>query len=672
MSLFCPVGQPHTFKDWLLSGRTRLTEPFYRRLCSLNCIGTTQTALLLATYLCTATHVQPALANQGYSIPSTPANISVQYYSATAAELTWLPSSDPDGIALYRVYVNGALLRVVEGPSFFTDTLSPGTNYSLQISSVDATGQESVWSPVINVRTNQTIVEPATSGAEPLLISDSLSEAASGDTTIIPNSIEDDLQTIKITGDNTTEIRKLTQPKIVNPQIADPDFISPTLQPAPATLQKVPGLLDNLYKYNVNGISDLITYRRPDGQLVQLLTYWADDRRLHITERNFPGGEFLTPVDIHTAVMGGQEALEYDSHNSAAIGVASNGVMFVTGNHHVSELNMAKSATPYDIGSLTRMAPSAMVSLSEVERVTYPSFFNHGGYLYFSYREQEAGQNAPRFRWMINRYDPGRDEWTTAVQFNTGIKLRLYVSNIAVEPDGDTMHMFGIWRNDAGKGSNHVDNQQELFHLYSNNGTDWFPTGSSRSVTADKPLWFNNGERGLSGYTGQQLNDNEKIWSKDKDPKPRNAGAITVDNTGFAQGLVKAEDGALYHHAWTGAEWRSDRLQGWSSHGYDIVSCPNDTAAILSVNEKVYYRSLNPSKKTHTKPVLLADGFTTKHFTLSVDKEAIKYGYISLMLTSNSHYSPGTHSGQSSTNKQPAWVATVHCDSIESQTAFKR
>ena len=98
-------------------------------------------------------------------------------------------------------------------------------------------------------------------------------------------------------------------------------------------------------------------------------------------------GQFATPIDVHSAVHDGEEALQYDSHNSSAIGVGPNGVIFVTGKHHASELNMAKSTTPYDISSFARMLPADMIAASDVNRVTYPLFFTHGRFLYFSYRE---------------------------------------------------------------------------------------------------------------------------------------------------------------------------------------------------------------------------------------------------------------------------------------------
>jgi hypothetical protein len=626
-------------------------------------------ALLATVFFCQG-------ANANNSVPSTPTDFSVHYYSDTAAEVMWTASTDPDGIDFYKVYFSGVLFRELAGPSFFVDTLLPDTTYNMQFSSIDRLGQESVWSPVIRVHTGERSLpafsEQGTSNpsddAAPQItvtvtefpITDSPATNEPVTETDIPPS------TTASTGISPPPSLEYTPPLVIN----DAPVSNPVLSDGPS-LKEVPGLLDNLYKYNVNSSSDLVTYQRPDGTMMQLFTYWANDRRLHVTERAFPDGEFSTPVDIHAAVLGNNEALAYDSHNVSAIGVASNGVMFVTGNHHVNQLNMAKSTTRYDINSFSNMLPEDMVRASDVDRVTYPSFFSHNNNLYFSYREQEVGQGAPRFRWLINKYDPARDEWSHAVQFNTGISLRMYVSNIFANDQDNTLHLFFTWRDDAATTGSGVENHRDYVHLYSKDASNWHIYNSTKTINSNNPLWFDNG-RVSSGYTGTQAAKSEKIWSWPSDPKPRGAGAVTVDDSGHPHSLVKADNGALYHNEWDGTRWRSNELRGWNAHGYDIVNCPGETAALLSLNDKVYYRSLDSAKKSYNNPVLLADGFTSSHYTLSVDNEAIKSGYVSFLLTSNSHFSPGQHDPNNALNPQPAWIATFHCDELAGASAFRR
>jgi len=419
-------------------------------------------------------------------------------------------------------------------------------------------------------------------------------------------------------------------------------------------LRKIPDQLDNLYRYNVNSTSDLVTFKGPDGSLQQVFSYWSDDRRLHVTQRRFPDGEFSTPIDVHTAVHGNNDALEYDSHNSSAIGIAQNGVMFVTGNHHSSVLNMAKTTTAFDIGSFANMLPEQMVASSEVNRVTYPSFFTHDRFLYFSYREQEVGQGAPRFRWLINRYDPDRDEWQKAVQFNTGIDLRLYVSHVAVPADGSSMHVFATWRDDSAGGG--VENQRDYFHLYSTDGTNWNIKNSDKTITASDHLWYDNGDRTLPGYTGIELTRSEKIWEAPAQAGPRSAGDVAVDSNGNPHSLVKSLSGPLYHHYWDGM-WKSTQLSVGSVQSIDIVPCPSTMGALIHSRGRVSFRSLDPAHPTYNSPVLLAQGFTSSDFSLSIDKQAIRLGYVSFLLTSNSHFLPDQHRG-ATPNPQPAWIAT--------------
>ena len=437
-----------------------------------------------------------------------------------------------------------------------------------------------------------------------------------------------------------------------------------------STIVQIPDLLDNLYKYNVNSTSDLVTYRTPDGTLMQLFTYWAADRRLHITERAFPDGMFTAPVDIHTAVMGDTETLEYDSHNASAVGVAPNGVLFATGNHHVDELNMA-FAPNYNIRAFSTMPADSMVSKTEANRVTYPSFFTFNNHLYFSYREQEAGDKTPRFRWLINRYDHQQDKWTHAVQFHTGISLRMYVSNIVADKKHEKLHLFFTWRDDTDKSGRGPDIQRDYIHLSSANAKDWHFNTSTTTVNTQHLLWYDNGQV-KEGYTGYQPTASEKIWSYPADPKPRSAGVATVDDAGHPHSLVKANDGTLYHHAWSGTKWQSRALQGWTANSVEIINCPDNVAALLAVNDKIYYRSLDATRQSHAEPVLLAEGFTTGNFSLSVDKEAINSAYVSFLLTRNTHFRPRKHDHNNPLNTQPAWIATFHCDELESATPLRQ
>lgn len=427
-------------------------------------------------------------------------------------------------------------------------------------------------------------------------------------------------------------------------------------------LQQVPDELDNLYKYNVNSLSDLVTYEDDNGDLVQAYIYWADNRRLHIAKRQFPSGEFGDSVDVHTAI--GDEPLEYDSHNSSALGVASNGIMFITGNHHVDPLNMGKTRSPYDIQTFFNVNSGLLAS--DIDRVTYPEFFHLNGVLYLSYRDQDTGKNAPRFRWLTAYYDEDSERWMSGAQLNTGIGLRLYVSNFAVSNDGKTVHLFALWRDDKAGGG--TAQQHDYFHLYSDDGSNWYNYQAGLVVSENSALWFDNGDKTLPGYTGVQLQSDQLIWDTPPDPGPVNAGAAVVDAEGYPHALVRSRSGVLYHHHWNGREWRQDILDGWSGHSHDMVACGSGVGALIAQQERIVYRSLNKNDASYNEPVVLAEGFTNTHYTLSIDKKASARGYVSFLLTKSTHFLPRRVQG---VNPQRAWIATFSCADIESAPPFK-
>ncbi|MBX2886114.1 MAG: BNR repeat-containing protein [Granulosicoccus sp.] len=452
-----------------------------------------------------------------------------------------------------------------------------------------------------------------------------------------------------------------------------------------ASLVTVPDSLDNQYKYNVNSLSDLVTYEDNNGHLQQAYLYWASDRRLHIVRRSFPTGEFEEPVDVHAAI--GNDVLEYDSHNSSALGVAGNGALFITGNHHVDPLNLGKTRVPFDISSfyyvdsglVTRHSPTGdsvpvddsspgdTMLPSDINRVTYPSFFYLDGILHFSYREQDTGKNAPRFRWMIARYEHATDRWKRSAQLHTGIRLRLYVSNFAVSPDGSTVHVFALWRDDRAGGG--VSNQHDYLHLYSTDGINWYNYQAGLVVSDEQRLWFDNGDRTLPGYTGLQLTPEQLIWDTPPDPVPVNGGAAVVDAAGNPHALVRSQTGPLYHHHWDGHKWIENILPDWAGHSHDLVACGKNVGALLADKERIVYRSLNAEQVSYANPVVLAEDFTNAGYTLSVDKTAAKMGYVSFLLTKATHHEPGS---VREPNPQPAWVSTFSCADLESVASFRR
>ena len=398
----------------------------------------------------------------------------------------------------------------------------------------------------------------------------------------------------------------------------------PPLEPPAGepTLRLGSGRLDNLYRYNLNSVDALNTYRDGSGNLRQALVYWADDRRLHVMQRDFPNGRFEPPLDIHGAIGG--EPLEWDAHNWCGWALAPDGTIFVTGNHHSDQLNMARSARPLDWRSLEYVAPSAM-GARDVDRVTYPSFFTLRDRLHFSYREQEVGGGEPRFRWMIKRYDHERDAWQTAAQINEGINLRCYVSPVEVSPDGRRAHLFAVWRDDQRGGGTAA--QRDLWHLYSDDGTTWRQYGLDDP--ADLPLWYDNGRGGGISLVPRN------IWTTPPDPVPVTSGEPRVDAAGKPHVLIEG-GGAMNHIRHDGTRWRSTPFPHRSS-GIALVRVGGGMGAVFGCGGDVCYASLDPNEPSYRQRIEIASGFIGPEWRVRLDTGALRRGYASFPMSRSSN-----------------------------------
>ncbi len=76
--------------------------------------------------------------------PTVPADLRVDVYSGTAAELFWSRSSDPDGLVRgYEITKGGALVTTLDGLSYFTDSLVRGQASTFTVTAIDFDGERS-------------------------------------------------------------------------------------------------------------------------------------------------------------------------------------------------------------------------------------------------------------------------------------------------------------------------------------------------------------------------------------------------------------------------------------------------------------------------------------------------------------------------------------------------
>lgn len=90
------------------------------------------------------------------SAPSVPAGLTAASGGVTKVNLSWTAATDNIGIAGYRLYRDGALVRVIQGAgTTFTDAgLSPSTAYTYKLAAFDAAGNTSAQSTAASATTS--------------------------------------------------------------------------------------------------------------------------------------------------------------------------------------------------------------------------------------------------------------------------------------------------------------------------------------------------------------------------------------------------------------------------------------------------------------------------------------------------------------------------------------
>jgi hypothetical protein len=95
--------------------------------------------------------------NPDITPPSVPAGLAAAAQSTSSIELTWLASTDPviggeetSGLAGYKVRRGGTLIATVGLVTTYLDSgLSPATQYSYRLTSVDVAGNESAQTSAV-------------------------------------------------------------------------------------------------------------------------------------------------------------------------------------------------------------------------------------------------------------------------------------------------------------------------------------------------------------------------------------------------------------------------------------------------------------------------------------------------------------------------------------------
>ncbi len=80
--------------------------------------------------------------------PTQPGNLSASNITQTSARLSWQSSTDNVGVLAYRIYVDNSLKGTTANLNYTVNYLSPGTTYEMQVTAIDAAGNESAPSEI--------------------------------------------------------------------------------------------------------------------------------------------------------------------------------------------------------------------------------------------------------------------------------------------------------------------------------------------------------------------------------------------------------------------------------------------------------------------------------------------------------------------------------------------
>ncbi len=75
--------------------------------------------------------------------PSVPGNLTANNTTPTSTELSWTASTDNQGLANYRIYINGNLDGTTTSLNYTTNSLSPNTLHNIEVVAVDVADNES-------------------------------------------------------------------------------------------------------------------------------------------------------------------------------------------------------------------------------------------------------------------------------------------------------------------------------------------------------------------------------------------------------------------------------------------------------------------------------------------------------------------------------------------------
>ena len=200
----------------------------------------------------------------------------------------------------------------------------------------------------------------------------------------------------------------------------------------------------------------------------QYVAYYNAQRSMVVGQRHLDESEFrlhVMPRTKRETSGGTSTVIDWDSHNSIALGVDKDGYVHLSGNMHVHPITYFRSSKPHDISTLQQ--EMSMVGSHET-RCTYPVFMTtKEGELVFHYRDGGSGNGNE----IYNIYNCSAKKWSRMLDVpltdGQGV-MNAYQSQPTIGPDG-WYHVYWVWRDTPDCSTNH-----DLSYMKSPDLKNWF------------------------------------------------------------------------------------------------------------------------------------------------------------------------------------------------------
>lgn len=412
-----------------------------------------------------------------------------------------------------------------------------------------------------------------------------------------------------------------------------------TGDPLPTSISTIdfPTSGQNFHRKNT-GFSEFM-YRQ-NGVDKELHGWFAENGHWYAGNRLFPDGQITNYRDIHSQC---NLTSRDDNHNTCSVATTAAGTFLMIADIHAHDVQGGYTTSAYD-DTFASMVPitKSMFPNNSVDRVTYPQFFEFKGHTYLFMRELDSGGGTPNFISRIFRWRETEKDFVIAIDLNAGVKLRNYVSNFAISPDGQRLGFVGLFRDD-GTQPNGTAQQKDIYYLYTDSDlSQGSPVFRSADGTVQQmPVLWDNG-LGKEGVTSYLVND--KIFDTSPDPIPNKPGSLIFDQNNQPHIFTDLKDGNKYYcYRNAGNTAWVKRVMTFNESSSAMVGYGGVIGFGVHTGTDFRFYPADEDDPNYQSGILLADNFYSGGaFVYRPNYQAMYKGYLTMNLFKNKSSGTGT------------------------------